>query len=323
MIPNRILCIRNDRLGETVLTLPAVSALHRAYPKAEITLMVRPELAGLLDGLPDAAEVWADDAPSGGFWWQRARRLAAKIRSGRFDLAVVFNAKKDLHLAVRLAGIPRRAGYARKWGWCLTIRVPDRKHAGDRHEVDCNLDLVRALGEPVFAPAWRLPGYHREREEIRRRLAGASRPLVAVHPWTSNPVKQWPVAKFRELIGRLSAHADVAVVGGPEFRPRAAEAVPPEASGILDFTGRTSLRELAALLQESAVLVSNDSGPVHLAAALGTKTVVLFGGTDPATGPARWGPWGLGHTVLRAPSLGDISVEEVLAASQPRAHVRV
>ena len=81
-----------------------------------------------------------------------------------------------------------------------------------------------------------------------------------------------------------------------------------------DLVGRLTLRQLAALLQHARLLVSNDSGPVHLAAAMGTPTVVLFGTSDPATGPARWGPWGQGHTVICQPRLEQIDVDEVLQA---------
>ena len=326
MLPGRILCIRTDRLGETILTLPVVTALRAAYPKAEITLLLHPDMAALLDGMPDVTDIWADDSGSTGGWWTRVLRLSGRLRAGRFDTVLVCNAKKELHAAVRLAGIPQRAGYARKWGWCLTHRVPDRKYLGRRHEVDCNLDLVRALGQPVFAPAWRMPKYLREQDQIRQKLQGPglkpAGPVVAVHPWTSNPRKQWPAARYRELIERIGSSASVVLIGGEESLPHAPALVPDGAARITDLTGRTSLRELAAVLKDAVLLVSNDSGPVHLAAALGTKTVVLFGGEDPATGPGRWGPWGTGHTVINRPTLEAITVDEVMAAVQRHLHVR-
>ena len=319
----RILCIRTDRLGETILTLPVVTALQAAQPHAELVLLVHPELAGLLNGLPGVAEIWPYEPEMPRSWQRRALKLASRLRAGRFDLALVCHPKKELHAAVWLAGIPRRVGYARKWGWCLTDRVPDRKRLGDRHEVECNLDLVRRLGDPVAAPAWRMPAFDEERLQVQAWLrqqapVASAGVFIAVHPWSSNPLKQWPADRYRQLIGRLAARATVVILGGAEARACVSAILPAGGGRILDLVGRTSLRQLAAVLQEAVVLVSNDSGPVHLAAALGTATVALFGGQDPATGPGRWGPWGPGHTVISRDSLEMITVEDVLAAVDAR-----
>jgi ADP-heptose:LPS heptosyltransferase len=139
--------------------------------------------------------------------------------------------------------------------------------------------------------------------------------LIVVHPWTSNPLKQWPVDRYRQLIQVLVERfvVQVAVVGGPEARDQA-QRLCSAGLPVANLVGRISLRQLAALLRHARLLVSNDSGPVHLAASLSAHTIVLFGSSDPSTGPRRWGPWGLGHTVICRPSMETITVEEVLAA---------
>ena len=316
----RLLFIRTDRLGETLLNLPAVAALKAALPSAAITLLVHPDLQPLLEAVPEADQVLADTRAAGPLWWLRALRLARMLRPHRFDLALVSNPKKELHAAVWLAAIPRRLGYGRKWGWCLTDRVPDRKALGDRHEVEYNLDLVRALGLPAAALPWRFPPFSREQEDLRRlpelRDLQPSEPLIAVHPFSSNPMKRWPAERCRELIRRLALRRDVriVVVGGTEEQEQVSEVLPPDAS-VANLVGRLTLRQLAALLQRARALVSNDSGPVHLAAAVGTRTVVLFGGSaQPASGPVRWGPWGSGHAVIARPDLAEISVDDVMGA---------
>ena len=315
----RLLFIRTDRLGETLLNLPAVAALKAALPSAAITLLVHPDLLPLLEAVPEADRVLADTRAAEPLWWLRALRLARMLRPHRFDVALVSNPSKELHAAVWLAAIPRRLGYGRKWGWCLTDRVPDRKALGDRHEVEYNLELVRALGLPAAALPWRFPPFSREQADLCRlpelRDLKPSEPLIAVHPFSSNPLKRWPAERYRELIRRLALRRDVriVVVGGPEEREQVSAALPPDAS-VANVVGRLTLRQLAALLQRARLLVSNDSGPVHLAAAVGARTVVLFGSTHPATGPTRWGPWGPGHTVIARPSLAEITVDEVIEA---------
>ena len=325
----RVLWIRTDRLGETLLNLPAVAALHASLPSAKLTLLVHPSMPSLLEALPWMDRALAFDHAVGGLWWRRAFTLARQLRSFQFDAVVVSNPKKELHLAVWLAGIPCRVGYDRKWAQLLTHRVPDRKSLGERHEVEYNLDLAKAVIDapmPAPLPQWQLPPFEREQGEVLQLLEQhgipSSESFIAVHPWTSNPLKQWPPTRFQALIRALSQRLPIVVIGGPEERVRIQEVLPSALPRVAELVGRLSLRQLAALLQRARLLVSNDSGPVHLAAAVNARTVVLFGTSDPATGPRRWGPWGVGHAILHKPSMNDITVDEVVAAvSAALAHV--
>ena len=315
----RILFVRTDRLGETLLNLPAMAAVKAAIPGSRLTLLVHQDLAPLLARVPAADEVIGWTSEGFPLWWLRAWRLGRLLRAGRFDLAVVSNPKKELHAAVWLAGIPVRVGYDRKWGGLLTHRVPDRKALGDRHEVEYNLDLIQALGFPTSSPPWRFPSLEREQAEVLQLLhqegASSAKPLLAVHPWTSHPAKRWPLDRYRTLIRRIGERlpCHVVLIGGPETRSEV-RSVLPEGAAVTDLVGRVSLVQLAALLQRAALLISNDSGPVHLAAAVGTPAVVLFGSQEAASGPRRWGPWGDGHTVIWRSSLDAIDVDEVMAA---------
>ncbi len=252
-------------------------------------------------------------------WWQRAMTLGKQLRSERFDLVVVSNPVKEFHVGIWAAGIPCRVGYHQKWGWALTHRLPKRQVLGERHEVEYNLDLVRRLGLPTHVPTWQWKGFEKEQDEVSQLLGQqgvqSSESFMAVHPWTSNPSKQWPLERYRALIQRVVEHLPVrvVVVGGTEVNGQP-HAVLPTGMPVVNLTGRTSLTQLAALLQRAKLLVSNDSGPVHLAAALGTRCVVLFGTSDPWTGPRRWGPWGMGHEVIHRPTMDAITVDEVMEA---------
>ena len=315
----RLLFIRTDRLGETLLNLPAIAALKRALPQASITLLAHPDLASLLAGSPVIDEVLAYQTASPGQWGVRAWELGRMLKPSRFDLAIVSNPKKELHAGVWLAGIPCRVGYGRKWGGLLTHRIEDRKALGERHEVEYNLDLLRVLGLPVADLQWPLPAFEQERVRVSQLLdelgVKSSDDLIAVHPWTSNPQKQWSVERYAALIRQFLAGSSsrVAVIGGPEEQSRAGRlALPSERAH--DLVGRLTLRQLAVFFTRCRLLLSGDSGPVHLAAAVGTPTIVLFGTSDPATGPRRWGPWGTKHTVIWKPSMETLGVDEVWRA---------
>ncbi len=309
--------LRTDRLGETLLTLPAIDALQRARPGARIVLVVRPALRDLMARCPGVDVLTYDSGPRIG-WVGRALALAGRLRRLRAGAALVANPMKELHLAVWAAGIPRRVGYGRKWGFLLTDRVPDRKALGERHEVEYNLDLIRVLGVRVEQPRWPSLVFPAEDAAVQQLLSSqgvdASEDVVAVHPGTSNPKKRWSPERFRDVIAFVRGRrARVVLIGGPEEQPEAST-LAPAAEGVIDLCGRLSLTELAALLRRARVLVSVDSGPVHLAAAVGTRTVVLFGTTEPAAGPQRWGPWGSGHTVIWRPAMSEIRAEDVCEA---------
>ncbi len=317
----RILFVRTDRLGETILNLPAVTALRAAWPQASVTMLVSRELQPLLERWPQIDHVVTYDPGARAGGWTAAIRLSRQLRQLRFQVAIVSNPKKEFHLAIWLAGIPCRVGYDRKWDRLLTHRVPERKAIGDRHEVEYNLDLVRALGLSPSTPQWSSPQFSHEQDDVRDLLQPSgcrlTDPLLIVHPWSSHPAKEWPASCYRALLRQLLERvpAKLVVIGSPQPRERIEQIVPTDAS-IANLVGRTSLPQLAALLQRATLLISGDSGPVHLSSALGTRTVALFGTTNPATGPGRWGPWGPGHVVIWKPSMDSITVDEVVEATQ-------
>jgi len=318
----RVLVVRTDRLGETLLNLPVLHALRAAWPHAVLIVMVRPPIDELLVGQEDVDEVVVEPSFRGA-WWQRSWALSRLWRSWKIETILISNPKKEYHLAAWLAGIPIRVGYARKWGRLLTHRIPNNRARGERHEVEYNLELVRPLGVEVpVAPQLRLPTVDSDESTARRLLAPLERAgvdgVVAVHPWTSNPTKQWPLERFRLLMQRLVERPRVGVVliGGHEEQRLASSAFGDSHPRVLNLIGQTSLGELAACLHQVRALVSNDSGPMHVAAAVGTPVVALFGTAQRGSDPRRWGPWGSGHTVIQRP-LHEIAVDDVMNAVLP------
>lgn len=324
----RIVFIRTDRLGDTLATLPAIEALRVAYPAAQVVLCVREDLKELLESLPGVARVvgWPKRL-SERSWWREAWQLARALRPERFDLAIVANPKKSLHFGVWLAGIPRRVGYACKGGrWALTHRVPVPQETGAVHSTEQNFALIRALQPGLGLPACRLVVPPRVHAAVQERLAAhglsAAEDCVILHAGSSRQDKQWPFESFRLLGQQILERWPVWLlwIGGVQEAQEAASAVTVHPRSV-NLMGRLSLLELAALFSRGHLLISNDSGPVHVASATGAPSLVLFGGTDPARGPQRWGPWGPGpHRVLWKPEIRQIEVEEVLqaVAAHPR-----
>ena len=288
MIKN-LLAIRNDRFGEFLLNIPALRALKELYPQAKLTLAVNSavcELAGAVECV-DEVVVWDE--------------VKGNLRKGRFDLCVVLNPTKEAHWVSFLARIPVRVGYDRKWGFLLTHKLKDTKQLGNRHEVDCNLELVELVGaknKGIASSGLCLP-----RNDKYEFLEGA----IAIHPFTSDPVKQWSAERFKELSQRIKSELGLGVV-----MVGLSQSVLDVDDGIVNMINKTSLVELAGLLKRCSLLVSGDSGPVHLAASVGTPVVALFRNDLTGKTARRWGPWGEGHVVIEKGNLLDISVDEVL-----------
>ncbi len=297
--PRRILIIKPSSLGDIVHALPVLAGLRAAYPHAHLAWLVGQPFAPLLEGHPLLDQVIPFDRRHFGRLLQSLRVLAdfirfvRTLRRRRFDLVV------DLQGLVRsgflswASGAERRVGFAdaREFGWLFyTRRV--RCPSGVQHAVEKNLHLARALSLKVDPPAFPLGLRDAEQRALRERLAGAAgRPVarfIAVLPGARWDTKRWRADRFAELIDRL--HADgfppCVLLGAPADRAFADQILAQCSTAVIDLIGRTSLRELSAALALADLVVCHDSGPMHLAAALGKPLVAIFGPTSPArTGP--------------------------------------
>ncbi|REK11411.1 MAG: lipopolysaccharide heptosyltransferase family protein [Planctomycetota bacterium] len=302
--PKRILLVRNDRIGDLVLTLPAMEAVRRHWPDAHLTALVSPYAGPLLLG-QDAVDDVMYDEPA-----LKAGQLARRLRPLQFDAALVFNTNTRNCLAVWRARIRQRVCWAYKpVGWLTaTHRVALRRSHPPVHESDFALAFVRALGCPVeprpALPAFKIdPAARKCALERITRLLGTGGPLFGVHPGNRNSAYNWPAERYSALVAQLSRHGRVLVTGGPgehalleTIRRTAATAYPERVAYLCDL----SLLELAATIAAQTVLVVSSTGPMHLAGLVGTPTVALFS-PHPAHVPAKWAPLGDNHTILVAP----------------------
>lgn len=303
--PVRILVKAVNWLGDLVMTMPALRALRRAYPRAHLAVLVRGELAGFYAGCRwlDAVVPYAVRPGLSGLA-DRAR-IVRRIRAGRYDLAVVLPRSFESALWVFLARVPRRVGVRSDGrGWLLTERVPMPRRTPRHQSEDYLALLTAALGVHGAAdppPLLEVDPARRERMTAwlaaRRRGRG---PLVALAVGAAyGPAKEWPAERFAELIRRLATRhaAQCVLVGAPGERERCRRVADASGAEPLVAAGETDVGDLVALLSLCDGFAGNDSGAMHVAAALGVPTVGIFGSTD----PDRTGPRGPATAVVREP----------------------
>lgn len=315
----KILAIRTDRFGEFILTLPALHALKKKFPESRLTLMLNSYNVLLVEGSPDIDEIIRyDEKKINGFWG--TVRLLDEIRKRNFDTVVIFNPQKKFNIVSFLAGIPFRVGYDRKWGFLLNKKIRDLKFLGNKHEVEYNFDLVKLIGADSQELVFPIVDLRLESDFAQKVLLKAGltdkAAFIAIHPWASNPLKEWPFSSFISLAKKLidELELEVIIIGGPESQGPAAQFEKELGGRILNLTGRTNLKELTVILSRVRLLITNDSGPMHLAACLKIPVVALFRKAPLAVSARRWGPLGEANIVVENDNIKDIAINEVFDA---------
>jgi 3-deoxy-D-manno-octulosonic-acid transferase/heptosyltransferase-1 len=312
----KILIVKLSAIGDVIHTLPALCALRRHWPGAVIDWVVEEAAADLVRGHADLDRVivsrrkrWIRDLRHPG----RRRgalaqidRFLAELRLVRYDLILDFQSLLKSALVVVLARGRRKVGFGpglehmEHSYHVLTEKISPP--GMEVHALRRNLMMVQALGVPAGDVVYRLPVAESDRQAVDRILiqAGldpACRP-VAINPVAQWPTKLWPETRFAALADHLGDRYNVPLVftGGPDDTASVGRILAAMRRPAVDLSGRTSLTQLAGLYRRSRLVISTDTGPMHLAAALGTPVVALFG----PTAPWRTGPFGPGHRVVRA-----------------------
>jgi lipopolysaccharide heptosyltransferase II len=288
----RLVILAPNWLGDAVMALPAIADVRRRAKKAVIAVAARPAVAPIFRLVPEVDDVLTIER-------RRWHDLGTELRGGAFDTALLL--PNSLHAAITVfrAGIRERWGYRTDWRGRLLTRAV-QPPAG-LHQAEYYQRLVHALGFRNGPPEPRLTVPKTARDAANHLLASAGwdarSPLVVLAPGAAyGGAKRWPPERFAALAADLAADGVRAAIVGSGGDRRTADDVKAREPRVIDLVGRTDLSQLAGVLAAARALVTNDSGAMHLAAAIGTPVTAVFGPTDERV--TR--PLGGGHTVVTA-----------------------
>jgi heptosyltransferase-2 len=300
----RILVKGANWVGDTIISFPAIYSLHRLFPKAHISVLVKSHLADLWKTNPDINEVIPYEMPAGAQRLFSELRIARLIKQKAIDLAVIFPCSFSSALMVFLGGVPHRIGYKSEGrGLLLTESIECTAELLSRHRMYYYLHLLKHLGSYPFPPlpSLSLNGTQERWADTFLSHAGLKgKILVGINPGaTYGEAKCWQPERFARLGRRLREDhgASILIFGSSRPQEKALNAAIAQGigDGCLNLSGETSLLQLAALLRRCRLLVTNDTGTMHIAAAVGTRVVAIFGPTD----PLATSPLGKGHVIIR------------------------
>lgn len=278
-------------IGDVVMTFPAIAAVRKTMPEARITALAKPWVAELLRLCPDVDEVMLFQSPGTHDGLSGKLRLAAELRARRFDAAILLQNAIEAAIIARLARIPVRAGYdsdCRRL--LLTHSVGRTREIRKVHQIDYYLEMIKALG---FVSAGRdvrlnLGDDYREagKDLLQRYGIGGGRILVGMAPGaTYGPAKRWYPDRFAGVSDRLHEefNGETLLFGSKADHAVAEEVKKHAVYPVVNVAGQTSLKEAIALIAQCRLFISNDSGLMHVAGALGVPLVAVFGSTNPVT----------------------------------------
>lgn len=295
----RILLIKPSSLGDIVHAFPVLSAIKAQWPGAHLTWVVKRQWAELVERAEGVDRVWPVEGTVGS-WLKQAWALRAE----RFDLTIDLQGLFRSGVLARLSGAPIRIGFANgregsPWFYTRRVEVP----TAEMHAVDRYLLVAAALGVPVQgSPQFRFKILDSDMAMVRalfhRKGVSLDQPWIAMNVSARWPTKRWFPGSFAAVLDRLHQEGlgPVVVIGSAGDRHDVEQLRTLTNSPFVDLTGAVPLGSLPALLSKAAAMITNDSGPMHIAAALGVPVAAIFGPTS----AIRTGPYGAGHRVLTA-----------------------
>ena len=293
----RILLLKLSSMGDIIHTLPALSVLRKGYPEADITWVVDERWQDILEGNPDLTRIVALNKKRLAYSLYAWREAAKILRSFKPDLCIDFQGLFYTGFLSYLSGANDRIGFAsaREFSpWFYTERFGisfEGIHAVERY-----MKLAQFAGAVDSTIEFKIVTGERDIKYIGTFL-GEHSLLVAIHPGARWQTKRWSLEGFARVADYLSNKykAQIILIGAREDTEYNNRMKSLMSAKSLDLTGKTDLKQLAALFEKTDLLLTNDSGPMHLAAALGRRVLAIFGPTD----PARTGPYGQSRNVVR------------------------
>ena len=298
---HKILIIRVDGIGDLLNSTPAIALLRENYPSAEITVLARPINAPVLVANPDVDRVLTFERDGKHRTLRTRLRFYRELRRERFQLVVAMQTAMWSHLIALLSGAPYRLGrYQKRFRSTLTHAWHGKYRKGETHEVDRNLELVRLICEGEGTRKLKFHLLPNEIDTAKAQLTswgiGTDTFLIGIHPGGSSFDKRWPEEQYAELADRLvqQHNATILLLHGPEEAALTYNIQQAMQAHAIIYAPKT-IRELGALLSCCNLVVCNDSGPMHLAAAVDVPMVAVFGPTD----HVAWHPLSENASIVR------------------------
>jgi lipopolysaccharide heptosyltransferase II len=291
--PGRFLIIKLRAIGDVLLSTAVIRNLRTAFPSARIDFLTERASRQVVEGNTDLDEVLVFDPSS-----QNGLALMSRVRRRRYDLVIDLFGNPRSALVTLASGAKRRVGYRFNWRtYCYNVRITPR--GGEVHNLEFNLDALRGIDVPVTHTEVTFPVAQNDDEFAARLFRDADldgRFVVSLNTGGGWESKRWGIEKFAELGDAIASEygARIVVVWGPGERPNAVRLSElMKAPSVL--IPETDLKQLAAILRRCTAMVTNDSGPMHIAAAMGVPLVAIFGPTN----PEFQGPVGTRHEIVQ------------------------
>jgi heptosyltransferase-3 len=285
-----ILVVRTDRIGDVVLTLPTVEALTSNFPNARVTMLVSSYTSTLVEGIADTLLYNRDGKPRPFF------EMLREIRNAHFDGVLVAFPQFRIALLLRFAGIPVRIGTGYRWYSLLfNKRIYEHRKTAEKHEAEYNLSLLQGLaytGSPKLEAKIILSEKEKKTASDVRQSLGISDAdrLVLLHPGSGNSARDWRPEHFAQLAAELTKIGCQVVITGGKTEEALVHRVSHEAKNdVKHFISTLNLKEFAAFIQTAKLFVANSTGPLHIAAAVGTPVIGFYPPVR-VMSPKRWGP---------------------------------
>lgn len=287
-VNKRILIVAPNWIGDAVLSLPVVDGCGQLWQEAELTVLARTRVAELFEARESDVRVLEYERGNGPQRLSNLMALGRSLRRERFDLAILLPNSLGSAVMTRLAGIPQRLGYSTDGrGWLLTQRLEDRRKERGLHQVDYYLGLIHSLGayQVDRIPQLKLRSKITDRAMALMEGLGIDKNelLIGVHPGAAyGETKRWFPERFAAVLERLHRSGRrFLLLGGTGEEPLAEQISAEMDHPVINLIGKTTVAEVLALIGQCSLFLSNDSGLMHVAAALNIPQVALFGSTDP------------------------------------------
>ena len=299
----RILIVRTDRIGDLILSTPVAEVLKQKFPQAQIDFLVASYTTPILKNNPFITETILDDNKKvQGFF-----KLRKIIKQKKYHMAVVLHPTLKLAWLLKSAGVGYRIGTGyRGYSFLFNQKIYQHRKTVEKHESEYNLDMLAPVGienQKILPKLYLSETEKIEASNYLKKLGIIEdNCFVIIHPGSGGNCLNWAPEKFGELAEKLitSYSVKVLVTGQPEEEILAEKMKSRMKRSFIDLMGKTDLRLLSAIIEKSDLLISNSTGPMHIAAALGVPTVAIFCPIFTAS-PKRWGPYGERDTVITPP----------------------